>query len=90
MNDSRALIIDVHDETPYYSVHSASQIILGEKTLSQTPPNPGSPPSTPRWVKVIVIIFILLILLVIILHLMGLGFGGHGLSDLTLLMEHGL
>ena len=58
--------------------------------MSKTPPDRGSPPGTPRWVKVIVIIFILLILLVVILHLMGLGFGGHGLSDLTLLTEHGL
>ena len=67
-----------------------SQIILGEKTLTKIPPDRGSPPGTPRWVKVIVIIFILLILLVVILHLMGLGFGGHGPSDLTLLKEHGL
>jgi hypothetical protein len=58
--------------------------------LSQTPPNRGSPPSTPRWVKVSVIIFIILILLFVILHLMGLGFGGHGLSGHTLLIEHGV
>ena len=58
--------------------------------MSKTHPNRGSPPRLPRWVKVMVIIFILLILLVVVLHLMGLGFGGHGQSDLTLLMEHGL
>jgi len=51
--------------------------------LSQTLPNRGSPPSTPRWVKVSVIIFIVLVLMFVILHLMGLGFGGHGLTGHT-------
>ena len=58
------------------------KIILGEITMSQTPPN------VPRWVKVFGIIFIVLVLLFVILHLMGLGFGGHGLNGQTLLIEH--
>ena len=58
--------------------------------MSQTPPNRRLPPSTPRWVKVSVIIFIILVLLFVILHLMGLGFGGHGLVGLTLLIERGV
>lgn len=53
-------------------------------------PSRGSPPSTPRWVKVFVIIFIVLVLLVVILHLMGIGFGGHGLNGQSLLIEHAL
>lgn len=55
---------------------------------NQKMPGRGSPPSIPRWVKVFVIIFIALVLLFIILHLMGLGFGGHGMSSQTLLLEH--
>lgn len=55
--------------------------------MSETPPDRGSPPGTPRWVKVFVIGFIVLVLLFVILHLMGLGFGGHGLSSQTLLFE---
>jgi hypothetical protein len=71
------------------SIASKTQIILGEKPLSQTPSNPGSPPSTPRWVKVFIILFIAIILLVVVVHLMGFGFGGnHGMSDQTLLIEH--
>jgi hypothetical protein len=57
---------------------------------NQKLPSRGSPPSTPRWVKVFVIIFIALILLVVILHLMGIGFGGHGLNAQTLLIEHAM
>ena len=56
--------------------------------MSKTPLDRGSPPSTPRWVKLFVIIFIALVLLFVILHLMGLGFGGHGLSVHTLLIEY--
>ena len=55
---------------------------------NQTLPSRGSPPATPRWVKVFVIIFIALVLLVVILHLMGIGFGGHGMSSQTLLLEY--
>lgn len=56
--------------------------------MSQTPPNRASPPGIPRWVKVFVIIFLALVLLAVILHLMGLDFGGHGISGHTLLLEH--
>jgi hypothetical protein len=41
-------------------------------------------------VKVSVIIFFVLVLLFVILHVMGLGFGGHGLVGLTLLIERGV
>ena len=46
----------------------------------QKGPGRASPPTTPRWVKVFVIIFIILVVLFVIMHLMGFGFGGHGLG----------
>ena len=48
---------------------------------NQKGPGRGSPPVTPRWVKLFVIVFVLIILLIVILHLMGLSFGGHGLTS---------
>lgn len=47
----------------------------------QKEPGRGSPPPTPRWVKLFVIAFILVIVLVVVLHLLGFGFGGHGLNS---------
>ncbi|HEX6269263.1 MAG TPA: hypothetical protein VFZ43_03430 [Anaerolineales bacterium] len=55
--------------------------------MSKTPPDRGSPPGTPRWVKMFAIGFIVLVLLFVILHLIGLGFGDHGLSSQTLFIE---
>ena len=49
-------------------------------TEPQREPGRGLPPPTPRWVIILGVIFILLILVVIILHLMGFGFGGHGMT----------
>ena len=55
-------------------------------TESQKEPGHGSPPPTPRWVITLGIIFVLLILLVIILHLMGFGFGSHGMSGVEVIL----
>lgn len=55
-------------------------------TEPQKEPDRGSPPPTPRWVIILGIIFVLLILLVIILHLMGFGFGSHGMSGMEVVL----
>lgn len=55
-------------------------------TEPQKGPSRGSPPNTPRWVIILGVIFVLLILLVIILHLMGFGFGSHGMSGTEVIL----
>jgi hypothetical protein len=47
----------------------------------QKTPGRGLPPGTPRWLKLFVTIFIVIVVLLVILHLMGFGFGGHGLGN---------
>ena len=44
-------------------------------------PGRASLSATPRWVKILAAIFMLLALLFVVLHLMGFGFGGHGVSS---------
>ena len=56
-------------------------------TENQKGPGRGSPPATPRWMKLLVIVFLLMLLLVVILHLMGFGFGGHGMSSVGELLS---
>ena len=53
-------------------------------------PDPASPPETPQWVKILISLFIVLVLLFVVLHLLGFGFGSHGMGNHTLLMEHAL
>ena len=47
----------------------------------QKTPGRGLPPGMPRWVKLFVTIFIVIVIVLVILHLMGFGFGGHGVDN---------